>query len=410
MRALIDNIALALSTLRANPMRSLLTLLGIVIGAATVVAMMSLTEGLRRKVVDDFSVLGAGSFHVQTYPFIGINVDWAKYAKRKKLTAEEGKALAENCPHVERVSIEVFSFPPEKLSTSERATKANVTVTGGGPEFEQTNGYSVDKGRFLSEADIALSRRVVVLGADVADVLFPDGNALGESVRIRHASSTVIGVRARAGSVLGLASKDTFAVVPLDAFWQTFGSKRGVEFSIQATNPDEVRYAQDEVTAQLRRMRRVPEGEEDDFEVFSNDSMAETFNKLAATIGAATFGVCLLALLVGGIGVMNIMLVSVAERTREIGVRKALGARRRRILTQFVIEAIVLALLGGIIGVLVGVGVAVGAREIYQVPASVPAWAVALALFSACFCGLVFGIYPAVRASRLDPVEAMRTE
>ena len=410
MTGFVDNIALALSTLRANPLRSLLTLLGIVIGAATVVAMMSLTEGLRKKVTDDLSFLGAGSFQVQKYPAMGINLDWAKYRKRKALTVEQGEALRENCPHVARVSIEAASFPPEKISTRERSTRPNITVYGATPDFEQVNGYTVADGRFLSAADMELSRRVAVIGADVADVLFPHGGALGGQIRIRATRFTVVGVLERAGSVLGLASKDTLVIAPLTAFERVFGSKREVALAVQAVTPDAVRYAQDEVTSQLRRLRRVPEGDENDFEIFSNDSMTATFNNLAATVAAATFGVCLLALLVGGIGVMNIMLVSVVERTREIGIRKALGARRRRVLAQFVIEAIVLSLLGGLIGVALGALVAIGAREIYQVPASVPLWAVLLALFSACGCGLVFGIYPAVRASRLDPVEAMRTE
>jgi putative ABC transport system permease protein len=160
----------------------------------------------------------------------------------------------------------------------------------------------------------------------------------------------------------------------------------------------------------LRRLRGVRPGDEDDFELFTNDSVSETFNKIAALVAAATFGVCALSLLVGGIGIMNIMLVSVSERTREIGVRMALGARRRRILSQFVVESTTLSFLGGVLGVLLGAGLAIGAREVYAVPASVPAWAVALSLAAASGCGLLFGIYPAARASRLDPVEAMRTE
>jgi putative ABC transport system permease protein len=157
-------------------------------------------------------------------------------------------------------------------------------------------------------------------------------------------------------------------------------------------------------------MRNVRPGDENDFEIFTNDSISETFNNIAAMVAAATFGVCALALLVGGIGIMNIMLVSVTERTREIGVRMALGARRRRILSQFIVEATALSFLGGILGVLLGAALAVGAREIYGVPASIPAWAVVLSLVSASGCGLLFGIYPAARASRLDPVEAMRAE
>ncbi|HEY3446863.1 MAG TPA: ABC transporter permease [Myxococcales bacterium] len=411
MTALIDTIALALATLRSNPLRSLLTLLGIVIGAATVVAMMSLTEGLRVKVETDLAMLGAGALHVAKYPAIGTpGMDWNKYRKRKSLTLEDARAVAENCPHVKRVSPERFSFPPEKLSTKERATRPNIWVGGVQPEYEPVNGYEIAQGRFISEVDVALARRVVVIGADVADALFPHQSPLGETVRIRSAPYTVIGVLERMGTILGLASKDTIAVVPLPAFDADLGKSHEMELGVQAITPDQMRIAEDELVGQLRRTRKVAPNEENDFEVFSNESMTSMFNNLAATIAAATFGVCALALLVGGIGIMNIMLVSVVERTREIGIRKALGARRRRVLSQFVVEAVVLSLIGGLLGVGLGATVAIFAREVYGVPASVPVWAVLLALSSASGCGLVFGIYPAVRASRLDPVEAMRAE
>jgi putative ABC transport system permease protein len=188
------------------------------------------------------------------------------------------------------------------------------------------------------------------------------------------------------------------------------GKATNHNIAIQATAPEDVGKAIDEVVAQLRRMRGLRGGEENDFEIFTNDSLSETFNGIAAIVAAATFAVCALALVVGGIGIMNILLVSVTERTREIGVRMALGARRRRILAQFVAESVTLSLLGGVLGVLLGAAAAIFAREVHEIPASIPAWAVVLSLASASGTGLLFGIYPAVRASRLDPVEAMRTE
>ena len=411
MTALIDTIAQALSTLRANPMRSLLTLLGIVIGAATVVAMMSLTEGLRLKVQNDLTALGAGAFHVQKYPAIGMpSTDWDKYRKRKALTMEDARAVAENCPHVVRVSPERWTFPPEKVSTAQRATRANIWIGGGTPDYEAVNGYVIADGRSLSDVDMTLNRRVVIIGADVADALFPGQSPVDQTVRIRATTFTVIGVLERMGTVLGLASKDTIAIVPLPVFESSLGKNFEMEFGVQAVTPDQIKVAQDEAVAQLRRTRRVAPHQENDFEIFSNDSLTGMFNDIAKTIAAATFGVCALALLVGGIGIMNIMLVSVVERTREIGVRKALGARRRRVLALFGVEAVVLSLIGGALGVGLGSAVAVGAREIWGVPASIPLWAILLALGSASGCGLLFGIYPAVRASRLDPVEAMRAE
>jgi len=409
MTGLLDTVAMALSTLRANPLRSLLTLLGIVIGASTVVAMMSLTEGLRHRVTESMAMLGAGAFQVQKLPVGPGMHDMAKYAKRKGLTREQGEALR-LLPHVRHVSIEAWSPERERVWTSERATQPNVNVCGGLPDYEFANAVTVAQGRFLSDLDVQLARRVAFVGPDVADVLFPGEPAVGREVRVRSTSFTVIGVGERVGSLPGAGSQDAYIVFPNSVYDQMMGRPVNHNIAITATSPEDVGRAIDEVVTMLRRLRGVRPGDENDFELFTNDSVSETFNNIAAIVAAATFGVCALALLVGGIGIMNIMLVSVTERTREIGVRMALGARRRRILSQFIVESTTLSFVGGIAGVLLGAGVAIGLREVYDIPALVPTWAVALSLAVASGCGLLFGIYPASRASRLDPVEAMRTE
>ena len=408
MSALRDNLAMALATLRANPLRSALTLLGIVIGACTVVAMMGFTEGLRLKVNHDFAMLGANAFQVQRWPIGFGEVDWAKYAKRPNLTREQGEALR-GLPHVLHVSVEA-RHAPERLWTAERSTKPTVDVVGGTPEYEHANGVAVARGRFLTDVDTALGRHAIFLGADVADVLFPGEDPVGKEVRLRQAPFTVVGVAERQGSVLGLESRDTFAVVPIDAHAAVTGRAKDHRYTVEAASARDLPKAIDEVVFTLRRIRGLRGLADNDFEYYTNDTMAETVDRLAAVVAAATFGVCALALLVGGIGIMNVMLVSVTERTREIGIRMALGARRRRIHAQFVIEALAFSVLGGVLGVLLGAALALGAREVYDVPASIPAWAVVLSLASASGCGLAFGIYPAVRASRLDPVDAMRSE
>ncbi|HEX9050649.1 MAG TPA: ABC transporter permease [Anaeromyxobacter sp.] len=410
MTALLDTLAMALATLRGNVLRSALTLLGIVIGASTVVAMMSLTEGLRQKLATDLSVLGAGAFQVQKFPVMNFSdVNWAKYEKRRDLTREQADALV-GLPHVEHVAFEDTSWNPERLATSERQTKQNVQVSGIVPEHQFTSAVQVAAGRFVNETDVMLGRRVAFIGADVADLLFPRQDPLGQTVRIRGVPFEVVGVAQRMGSILGLESKDGFAWIPWPAYRIAIGRGKQAAISVQATSPEDAPKALDEVTAALRRARGVAPYEENDFEVFSNESLAATFDSLTAIVGVATIGVCGLALLVGGIGIMNIMLVSVTERTREIGVRMAVGARRRRILAQFLAESVALSAIGGILGVLAGAALAVLAREVFQVPASIPAWAVILSLATSSGAGLLFGIYPAARASKLDPVEAMRTE
>jgi putative ABC transport system permease protein len=359
----------------------------------------------------DFSMLGAGAFQVQKWPHMNFGPrDWRKYERRADLTREQGEALRA-LPHVAFVSIEEYKRGNGAVTVSagDRATRNDIGFGGVLPDYEPANGVTVSRGRFISVTDVMLGRRVVFVGADVADILFPRQDPLGREVRIGGASWEIIGVAQRSGSILG-QSKDGWAVVPWTAYEVVFGRTRNNNIAIQATSPEDSAKALEEVIAALRRLRGLKPQDENDFEIFSNETSAELFDNLARMVGAATFGVCALALLVGGIGVMNIMLVSVTERTREIGVRMALGARRRRILAQFLIESIALSAAGGLTGVLLGAALAVGAREVFQVPASIPAWAVLLSLASACGAGLLFGIYPAARASKLDPVEAMRTE
>jgi putative ABC transport system permease protein len=409
MTSLVDTVAMALGTLRANVLRSVLTLLGIVIGAATVVAMMSLTEGFRLKMTSDFAALGAGAFQVQKWPVIQFGpADRRKYERRPDLTRAQGEALRD-LPHVAWVSIEEWIHRAEAFSTAERTTKQNIVIAGALPDYEYANGVTVDRGRFLTDTDVQLGRRVIFVGVDVVDALFPGEDPIGKEVRVRGVPFEIVGVAQREGSILG-QSKDGWAVVPWPAYERVLGKVRNNNIAIVATSPDDVSVAMDEVISKLRRLRGLAPYEENDFELFSNDTTGQIFDNLARIVGAATFGVCALALLVGGIGIMNIMLVSVTERTREIGVRMALGARRSRILSQFLVESVALSGLGGLVGVLAGGALAIGARELWGIPASIPAWAVIVSLASAGGAGLLFGIYPAARASKLDPVEAMRTE
>jgi putative ABC transport system permease protein len=409
MRALVDTLEMALETLRGNVLRSILTLLGLVIGAATVVAMMSFTEGLRVKLSTDFAQLGAGAFQVQKWPAMSFGPrDWRKIEKRADRTREQGEALRE-LPHIIAVSIEEYPKQPEKITTRERATKQNVDLCGGLPDYAEANGVTVGEGRFLVATDIELGRRVVFVGADIADQLFPGDSAIGKEVRLRGVPFEVIGIAMRKGSMMG-QSKDGFAVIPWPAYERVFGKARNTNIALVATTPEDVPQAIDEVVGKLRKLRGRSPQDENDFEYFSNETSAALFNNLAAMVGAATAGICLLALLVGGIGIMNIMLVSVTERTREIGVRMALGARRAWILAQFLLESVALSGAGGALGVLLGGGIALTANALFEVPAIIPTWAVLLSLGLTGGAGLLFGIYPASRASKLDPVEAMRTE
>jgi putative ABC transport system permease protein len=409
MRAFLDNLWLAIGTFLGNPLRSLLTLLGIVIGVTTVITMMALIEGLRLKVNKDLSMLGANTFLVAKFPSGFNRGNWQKYSKRKPLTMEDSRAILEFCPSVSAVGVS-DDQGGQKIATASAETRPSVLVMGSSASYIDTSGMNIASGRFFGDTEDVDGRHVAVVGLDVADALFPGRSPLGNEIRIKGRPFTVIGVLQRRGSFLGMVSMDNNVIIPLRTFQQLFGKSRSLDLNVQASDATLVQKAQDEVTTLMRRRREVPALAPNDFEVQTNESMTATFNDLSKVITIAGFGVCLLSLVVGGIGILNIMLVSVTERTKEIGIRKALGARKRRILGQFATEAVLLALVGGAIGVALGFGLSFLGRWMLGFTTMVPMWAVALSLAMSSGVGLIFGIYPAARAAKLDPVEAMRSE
>jgi putative ABC transport system permease protein len=412
LEGVLDNIRLAFGTLWANPLRSLLTLLGVVIGVATVVSMMALIEGLRLKVTRDLSQLGANAFTVSKWPG-GINfgrMDWRRFQRRPAFRLADVQLIRASCPSVKTASGQ-SGFGAFKIASDRAETSPGVFVMGATAEWIETSGIiGIAEGRFYSQSEVEEENRVAVLGTEVAAQLFAGESPIGQSIRVGGKIFRVVGVLSKRGKFLGLFNMDNVVVMPLTTGLTTFGKDRNVRINVMAEGPELVQQAQDEVTAVLRRKRNVAPGEPNNFEIDTNESVTRTFNSLSQVITAAGAGICLLSLIVGGIGILNIMLVSVTERTREIGIRKALGAKRRRILGQFAIEAVALSFVGGVIGLLLGFGISFLARWALGFPTVVPPWAVVLALAMSSGVGLVFGIYPAARAARLDPVEAMRLE
>ena len=404
----LDDVLLSTSALAQHPLRSALTLLGIVIGVFTVVAMMALTTGLQGSINKGMGGLGANTFQITRWPPVHFGPLDPAIWKRKNITLRQALALREAVPQAKNLGPELWTGGRDAKTTLGRAQ--GVAVGGGTPDIFANNNHTLHLGRFFNEAEGMSSALVVVLGANVADACFPGRSALGERVQIGRLRLEVVGVLERQGGNPFGFSVDQVAVVPIPTFIELYGGGRSLDISVMAHSSEEMARLQDQTIAAFRRIRGRQALDDNDFEVFSNDSLRSTFDDLAGNVQLFTLGVCVLSLLVGGIGVMNIMLVAVAERTKEIGLRKALGARRLRVLLQFVFEAVALASVGGCLGVGLGFGASWLASFAFGLPTEVPLWSIALGLGVSSAIGLVFGIYPAMRASRLDPAVALRSE
>jgi putative ABC transport system permease protein len=406
--ARVDDLRLATSALGAHRLRAGLTLLGIVIGVFTVVAMMSLLNGLQASIDKNMGGLGTDVFQIQRLPNFNFGALSPEIMRRKNLTLAQVLELRAALPQAQQVGGEVWEAGKDVAADGKVDTGAHVGA--GTPEFFTNNNLPLGMGRGYTEAEAMGAARVIVLGASVVDVLFANRDPIGQHVRLGRLDLEVIGTLERqGGSPLGGDNPDNLVSIPITLFLELYGTGRSLNLTVMARSHGELGRLQDMAIGAFRAVRGLDAKAENDFDVFSNDSMRATFDQLAGTVTTAGFVMCAFTLIVGGIGVMNIMLVAVTERTREIGLRKALGARRARVLMQFVIEAVLLASCGGVIGVLLAFGATFLARFL-DFPADVPMWAVALGLGVSSGIGLLAGIYPAWRASRLDPAVALRLE
>jgi putative ABC transport system permease protein len=409
-RALVaraDDLRLALDSLSGHKLRSGLTLLGIVIGVFTVVAMMALLNGLRKSIDKQLGALGADAFQLQRFPAVQFGEFSPEIMARKKINLSHVRQLRDLVPQAKQIGAEMWEYG--KTASADGNTDQGVQVAGGTPEFFTINNLPVASGRSYTEAESSDGARVAVIGAAVVDALFPGQDPVGRKLKLGRMELEVIGTIERQGGMPLGDNPDNTVGVPISLFMELYGTSRSVVIGVMAHDHDSMKKLQDQAVSAFRRVRGLDAAKENDFEIVSNESLRGMFDSLATAVTVASAFMCLLSLIVGGIGVMNIMLVSVTERTREIGLRKALGARRMRILMQFVIEAVLLASFGGAVGVALGY-CASWIGQFLKFPADVPLWAVALGIGVSCGVGLVAGIYPAWRASRLDPAVALRDE
>jgi len=405
-----ESINISLDAIRANKLRSALTLLGIIIGMTTIIGMQSLVGGLQESVQGQLSQLGSNTFQVQKFPVIHTSREqWMRLRNRKDLSLREYDALVDYTTLTKQVGAEVWDFGNTVLRYGDKKTLPTFSIAGGTTEFMENNGYLIREGRFISQVDVDHNRKVIVLGQDLVDRLFEFEDPLQKEIRFNAERFQVIGVLEPRGQSFG-NSQDNLAIIPIGVFFDLYGEKRSINITIMAKSAEVIEKAIEQVIGIMRAVRKVAPGDDNDFEVFSNQTLIEAFNNLTKYVRIAAIAIASISLIVAGVGIMNIMLVSVTERTREIGIRKALGATRHQIMLQFLIEAIILCEIGGVIGVAIGVGIGQLISAISPLPTVIPVWAVFLGLFFCSLVGLFFGIYPATRASRLDPIEALRYE
>jgi len=404
----IEILQLAFAALKSNKIRSGLTMLGISVGVFSVIGVMTVIAGLRGKVEENLTVLGSASFQISKWTFNFGNAN-DRFRNRRDITYPMADRFKELMGDGARVNLAIYRRG-QRVVNGDRKTNPNTQLIGTDENYTSAFNFELAYGRNLSAEDVALGRPICVIGDDVAKVLFPNEDPLGRQVRIAGQNYTVVGQFVPKGTRFG-DSQDNFVITPITRWLAIYGRAwRSININVQAPNQADLAAAQDRAIGVMRLVRELDPEDVNDFEILTNESLIESFNKIADVISIGAFVISAIALLAAGVGVMNIMLVSVTERTKEIGVRKSIGAKQRNILMQFLVEAVALSLIGGLIGVAFGVGGGIG-LALFMNGALVFPWGWVVAGLLVCGgIGVTFGFYPAWKAARLDPIEALRYE
>jgi putative ABC transport system permease protein len=421
---LAEIVRMAMETLRTNKMRSALTILGVVIGITAIVGMTSLVRGFDQSLRDSIKEIGPNTIFIQKFGFtsLGSGAKFRELIKRPNLTIGDAEAIASNKAVIKVADIWLGGGPgrvvQERIAYGGTRSKLSV-VMGATETFADVNFIKLDAGRFFTETEVRHRRKVIVLGHNPYLTLFPNTDPIGKTVRIGADHYTVVGVLGERPSPGGDSSVDDFAVIPQTVYQTRYGldvtrESPGIMKNVMIVAVPQDNVSRDDALQEVETIMRIRHhlklDEPDDFDLVTQDAALKVWDQVSRAVFLGLFVISSIALLVGGIGVMAIMMISVTERTREIGVRKALGARRREILWQFLIEAGFLTLVGGIIGVAIGAGIGVTIHLISGFPISLPWWSFALGLGFSASVGIFFGMVPAIKASRLDPIEALRYE
>ena len=407
MSQIFESIGLALQAIWANKLRSLLTVLGNIVAVSSIVVVVSLIQGMNAYVSTTIvSGVGADSFTIRRVPPIRTDEEDERARSNPLLTLDEAGAIRAYSSQIVAVMAQSSASARVSYKTQELD---NVRVQGVTSEYLNFDTFSAERGRMISTTEVDRSQPVTIIGWDIADKLFGQANPLDKVIKIAGLPFRIVGVSEKKGSFFG-NSQDSFAVIPYGAHLKLFGPRQSLELIVKPRTPDVLPAAMDEATVALRVARHLKPREPDNFGMFTSDTLLGIYHQATNGIFAVLVGVVALSLVVGGIVIMNIMLMVVTERTREIGLRKALGAKRRDIMSQILTESVTLSTVGGVIGIMLGfVGAQVIAR-LSPLPARLEPWSVVLGIAITAGVGLFFGAYPASRAARLDPIEALRRE
>ncbi|MDQ3068345.1 MAG: ABC transporter permease [Acidobacteriota bacterium] len=402
-----ESAVLALQAIWANKLRSFLTVLGNIVAVTSIIAVVSLIQGLNASVEDAIiSEVGADAFTVDRYPITQSQEEQDEVRNNPRVTMADADAIRRYATNVDAVMAQARSSADMRYRSEQLDS---VQIQGVTREYASLPTTNVEQGRVITPGEFDAGRPVAILGYDTADRLFGARDPLDNKVSIAGVPFMVVGVAEKKGSIFG-QSQDEYAIIPLPAFQRVFGSRRSLNLVVRPKDPSLTRAAMDETTVALRIERRLKPAEKDNFGIYSSDTFLKIYEQATAGIFAVLVGVVGLSLVVGGIVIMNIMLMVVTERTREIGLRKALGARRRDIVWQILTESITLSTFGGVVGTAVGFLIAMVIAAVSPLPAAVELWSIVLGIGITAVVGLFFGMYPAMQAAALDPIEALRRE
>jgi putative ABC transport system permease protein len=407
MGQIYESIWIALQAIWANKLRSFMTVLGNVVAVTSIVTVVTLIQGMNSMVSTAIvSDVGADSFTIQRLPPIRSEDDEERTRNNPLLTLDEAAAIR---GYSDRIGA-VMAQAQRGATVSYRSDEVeNVQIQGVTSDYGQFTSFNAERGRLMSAIEVERSRPVALIGWGIADELFGQTDPLEKSIRVAGVPFRVVGISEKKGSFFG-NSQDNFVVIPLSAYQKLFGARQSLQIVVKPRTPQEIQAAKDDATVALRVTRRLKPGAVDNFGMFTSDTFLDLYRQATTGIFAVLVGVVALSLVVGGIVIMNIMLMVVSERTREIGLRKALGARRADIMSQVLTESITLSLFGGIVGLTLGSMAALLISSLTPLPARLEPWSVVLGLGITAGVGLFFGLYPASRAAGLDPIEALRRE